>query len=321
MQGAVITKYTDNASRGNARNRTIPTRQLLSDEEILGNTFIFIVAGHETTASTIHHALLFLALHPGSQRNLQKDLDQILGDQPIDKWDYERDLPKLLNSMVGAVINETLRLIPPIMQIPKLTPKTQPQSLEVDGRKFIVPAGTHVNIVLPATHRNPNYWPADPHNANDLNEFRPERWLLNSENVVNDNNNEPNTTALSPKSDTSPSSQDTPSSILFHPPKGAYLPFSDGPRACLGRRFAQVEIATVLAVLFRSHSIELAVDKYASDDEIDRMPESEEQRKGVWEKAAQDARRCMREGVRFGIAARVGQGVGVRVVRRGAERF
>ncbi|KAI7652911.1 cytochrome P450, partial [Hortaea werneckii] len=54
-------------------------KQLLTDDEILGNAFVFILAGHETAANTIHFSLLFLALHPSSQRRLQKDLDQILG--------------------------------------------------------------------------------------------------------------------------------------------------------------------------------------------------------------------------------------------------
>lgn len=36
----------------------------LTDDEILGNTFIFMFAGHETTAHTLSYAITLLAVHP-----------------------------------------------------------------------------------------------------------------------------------------------------------------------------------------------------------------------------------------------------------------
>jgi len=39
--------------------------------------------------------------------------------------------------------------------------------------------------------------------------------------------------------------------------KGAFVPFSDGWRACVGKNFALVEIAAVLAVLFRDCSVRI----------------------------------------------------------------
>ncbi len=41
----------------------------------------------------------------------------------------------------------------------------------------------------------------------------------------------------------------------MEPLKGSYLPWSDGPRVCPGRKFAQVEFVAVIAFLFRQHRV------------------------------------------------------------------
>ena len=38
------------------------------------------------------------------------------------------------------------------------------------------------------------------------------------------------------------------------------IPFSEGPRAYLGRRFAQIEICVVLARIFCEYTVELVLD-------------------------------------------------------------
>ncbi len=296
-----------------------PPKQLLTDEEILGNAYVFILAGHETTANAIHFSMLFLALKRASQLHLQKELDEIFDGREIDQWDYERDVPKLFAGMTGAVLNEVLRLIPPVVNIPKSTPKGQPQSLMVNGRKVTIPGGTQIYLDTVATHRNPKYWPAT--SAGDLLEFRPERWFINSTKVANGNMTANHTMSSEGEEIGGPQGEDT-SSSLFHPPKGAYIPFSEGYRACLGRRFAQVEVLAVLAVLFREYSVELAVDDFASDEEVEKMPRGGEERHKVYAKAAERARVLMTKGMGTMITLQMRNGqVPVRLVRRGEERF
>lgn len=112
VKGAGITTESLNANgQADSKNdgSTPAPRQLLTDEEIYGNAFVFILAGHETAANTIHFAILYLAMHWSSQEHLQKDLDSMLGDKPISEWSYEEDMPKLFGGMCGAVMNEELR--------------------------------------------------------------------------------------------------------------------------------------------------------------------------------------------------------------------
>lgn len=63
----------------------------LTDREIIGNTFIFSIAGHETTATTMQYALVMLALHPEEQEWFLNRLDEQLAGLPEDpsQWDYK----------------------------------------------------------------------------------------------------------------------------------------------------------------------------------------------------------------------------------------
>lgn len=303
--------------------------QLLTDSEILGNAFVFILAGHETAANTLHFAILYLAMNWSSQKLLQKDLDEIFGDRPVEEWDYDRDVPKLFGSMAGAVMNEELRLIPPVVGIPKCTPKDSPQPLTLAGRRVIVPAGSYITLDTVASHRNPKYWPTTcGPNASaaeieeDLASWKPERWLLDPSKTNSSAAHAQETRHNASDSEEDiggPQSQDT-SALLFKPERGAFIPFSEGYRACLGRRFAQVEVLAVLATIFREYSVELDLDKYASEDEIAAM--DEEGKRQTWNKAKDTAEGLLKHGMMTIITIQMRKGkVPVKFVKRGTEKF
>ncbi|KAF2206777.1 hypothetical protein CERZMDRAFT_72059 [Cercospora zeae-maydis SCOH1-5] len=293
----------------------------LTSEDIMGNAFVFILAGHETAANTIHFSILFLAMHMASQRQLQNDLDQILGARPSSEWDYENDMTRLFGSMCGAVMNEQLRLIPPVIGIPKTTTKDRPQTLTVDGKQVTIPPNVYVTLSTSAVHRHPKYWPHT--SEQDLLEFRPERWLLDptqaqahSHTATDDEEYAKEAGLEFDETDKRP---DTAAS-LFRPAKGAYLPFSEGYRSCLGRRFAQVEILAVLAVIFKTWSVELDVSMFLSDEEFESA--SEEQKREAWKKADARARDLLRTGMMTIITIQMRTGkVPFRFVRRGMERL
>ncbi len=309
----------------------------LADTEVLGNMFVLILAGHETAANSIHFSLIYLALNPKSQRAAQKDLDRIFQGKPPREWDYDRDLPALFGGMVGAVLAEELRLVPPVIGIPKSTWGVPDQPITIDGKSCFVPGGIYISLTSGTVHRNPKYWPRNKptlpggHTVhptanldNDLEEFHPERWLKDEDGEIehvstaNGKKEMPNETvtsdglAINEAADTSDK--------FYRPPKGAYVPFSDGYRACLGRRFAQVEVLATLAVILQNYSVELAVDKWATDEEVIAM--DEDARVEVWEKAAERARDLMLNGLSVIISLQMRSGhVPLRFVPRGKERF
>lgn len=57
-----------------------------------------------------------------------------------------------------------------------------------------------------------------------------------------------------------------PSRFLDDWPRDAFVPFSSGPRACIGRRFAEVEAVAVLVMLVSRYKLDVKPDsRFASE--------------------------------------------------------
>jgi hypothetical protein len=53
------------------------TSSALSENEVVGNVFVFVLAGHETTATTLQTALILLAANPELQQEIQNEIRDI----------------------------------------------------------------------------------------------------------------------------------------------------------------------------------------------------------------------------------------------------
>lgn len=125
---------------------------------------------------------------------------------------------------------ETVRLYDPLLAFTKST-GTAARTLKVAGNPILIPANTMVLPSLLAVQSHPRYWSPDPV------AWRPSRWIVPSSDPNNAFEGE-----------------------TFHTPlKGSYIPWSDGGRACPGKRFAQVEFVAAMAALFRDHYVEPVV--------------------------------------------------------------
>jgi cytochrome P450 len=121
------------------------TPKLIRDELVT-----LLVAGHETTATTLTWLFLLLARHPGQQ-------DLALAAGPAGS--------PARSAAIQAVINETLRLYPAAAW---LLPRHASEDDVLLG--YRIEAGSNVLICPYLTHRDPALWP-------DPDEFRPERFL------------------------------------------------------------------------------------------------------------------------------------------------
>jgi hypothetical protein len=120
--------------------------EALSDGEIRDDLITLMLAGHETTATTLAWIFDLLLHHPDALRRVQAEA--MSGEE----------------AFTTAVINETLRVRPPA----PFTARVAAQPFPVGG--YRVEAGTRIVVHIIAINRN-------PHVYEHPNEFRPERFL------------------------------------------------------------------------------------------------------------------------------------------------
>jgi cytochrome P450 len=136
------------------------TGQPLTDAEICDELVLFMLAGHDTTSTTLTYALWALG-HNGQLQDRVLDEVGELGDRPLTPDDVAR-----LGYTV-QVLHEALRLCPPgATAVRRIM-----QDIEVDG--YRVEAGTFAVVGIYAMHRDPALW--DDLLAFDPNRFSPQR--------------------------------------------------------------------------------------------------------------------------------------------------
>ncbi|KAL0568976.1 hypothetical protein V5O48_012994 [Marasmius crinis-equi] len=153
-----------NESDENAKNK-------LTDREMIGNVFILLFAGHETTANTLAATLGFLSVYPDAQDEvLQQIIDVVGWDRDPTFADYN-DLNKVL-----AAFFEVVRLFPPdYIMIRAATHQDQildiPNAREQEGSTPChIPKGVWADDwVVYFVDRNPRYF-------EDPEEYKPTRW-------------------------------------------------------------------------------------------------------------------------------------------------
>ncbi len=132
----------------------------LDANEIRDQVLIFLLAGHETTATSLGFALHLLARHPEQQTRTREEVDRVLrgrlpGAQDLDALPY-----------TTRVLKEAMRLYPAA----PATGRRAVGDTEIGG--FHIPDRSNVFVSPWVTHRHPAYW-EDPERF-DPDRFTPE---------------------------------------------------------------------------------------------------------------------------------------------------
>jgi cytochrome P450 len=128
-----------------------------ADRRIRDEAATFLIAGYETTAVCLTWALYLLCRHPEIEQKVRAEIAEVLEHRPP----ALSDLPRL--AYTGMVIQETLRLYPPIPSFGRQAIRDD----EIAG--YTIRSNTKMRIKPIQTHRHPDFWP-------DPERFSPERF-------------------------------------------------------------------------------------------------------------------------------------------------
>jgi cytochrome P450 len=195
------------------------------DKAIIRDELInMLIAGRDTTTATITVALYFLAMHPEVFSRVRKEVLDLVGATEYPTYDHVREMKYL-----RAVVNETLRLFPPV-PFNRRSSVNSTVFTSPNGRRLYVPPKTECIYTVYLTHRRQDLW------GHDSLKFDPDRWL-----------------------DDRLKRHVTSNPFVF-------VPFNAGPRICLGQQFAYNETSFFLIrMLQQFDKLELVPDAVPLD--------------------------------------------------------
>lgn len=187
----------------------------LSTPELWGEANVLMIAGSDTTSTTLAASLFYLVRRPQALATLTAEVRGAFSD--VEEIVTGARLNEL--SYLKACLDEALRLSP---AVPGAIPReVMDGGAVVDG--VFLPAGTDCGTPVYSIHRQEQYY-------RQAETYMPERWIEGS-----------TCTARGSSWQTSRDDVETA--------RRAFCPFSIGPRGCIGKSMAFMEMRLTLARL------------------------------------------------------------------------
>lgn len=179
-----------------------------------------LIAGSDTTSNSSCAITYFLATHPEAQKKLQAELDEALGPCVCPNAELKASVDELKADVAPYDAVKALPYLEACIQ-----EGLRIHSTSAIGLPRIVPPGGFtimgryfkegciLSVPSYTIHRDKDVW------GEDVEEFRPERWFEGDKEKM----------------------------------QRAFNPFSWGPRACVGKNLAALELCVIIASVFRRY--------------------------------------------------------------------
>lgn len=264
---------TDNSSSPR-RQKDLLSQLLLRDKDgsrlskkyIAGNVRMLCFAGHETTSSTLSYALWHLASNRDIQQRLREEIDPLFPRKATEREAHSGPKYAQLRQLrlLDAVVKETLRLHAPA-GVARRTLEEIKIGGKAGGKEYTLPKGIDVMFFpcmvqrLPSQWEDPDIFCPDRFFRLPRTTFSPAGGRLSGTSAVSNSSSSGSLDSTS-DSDDSPL-HDEGRTISRRPVpfvEHSYMPFSVGPRSCIGQELALAELRTILAHLVHRYFFEPA---------------------------------------------------------------
>ncbi|KAI3407383.1 uncharacterized protein J3R85_021046, partial [Psidium guajava] len=128
-------------------------------DDLVDECKTFYIAGQESTTALLTWVVFLLATHPDWQEEARKEVVHVFGNDDPDS----DGIGKLRT--ISMIINETLRLYPPVVGL------TRRVDEQLRLGKLVLPANTQIIVGNLKLHHDPGIWGDDAHL------FKPERFM------------------------------------------------------------------------------------------------------------------------------------------------
>jgi len=222
-------------------------------EQMIDEAMAFLLAGFETTSTLMTWLFYALAKNPEADAKLYKEL-QDHAAVVKDRAPNHTELREL--SYLTSVIEETCRLYPPIPLLARQA-RDQDNFLQLRNEQLFVPRGGVVMLNTLGVHRDERHW-------KEPLAFRPERFARRAiSSPKSSKAKSPKSVVETPEAPGSPKSPKVALPATPATPRRAkftWMPFSTGPRHCIGQEFAMLEIRSLLSQILVRYRFTLAPD-------------------------------------------------------------
>uniref|UniRef100_A0A6J0UGY9 Cytochrome P450 2W1-like n=1 Tax=Pogona vitticeps TaxID=103695 RepID=A0A6J0UGY9_9SAUR len=117
------------------------------DDNILSSLLDLVIAGTETTATTIRWAIVLMMKYPDIQKKVQEEIHGVLGTERLPTYEDRKQLP-----FTEAVIHEIQRFASVVPQFPRST------AVDTHFRGYFIPKGTMVIPSLTSVLYDKTQW-------------------------------------------------------------------------------------------------------------------------------------------------------------------